>query len=286
MTTRHNLSPNPACGTDTTGWIAQGSLARTTSITGMPVTTGIAVTGNGFVKTPTAVAAPGDVFTVSFYIKNNSGSTISPGKQVFISYTRSAGGDTFPESFNTASIGVDGNVQRASFTTAAAPADTTGIYLTIDQLVVGIEVSATLPEKVGTLDSYFDGNTAGATWDGTTNNSTSTLPDPSVTPSSLSISITLGSPTVTTISDASPTSLTISITFGDPTITTSSPASPSTSSGGWRQLLSIYAEQRQFELEDRDQEPLSCPNDGEPLQRDPNGRLRCSFDGWIWDGAR
>lgn len=286
MTTRHNLCPNPACGTDTTGWIAQGSLVRTAAITGMPVSTGVNVTGNGFVKPPTGVAAPGDVFTVSFYIKNNSGSTISPGKQVFISYTRSVGGDAFPESFNTASLGVDGTVQRASFTTAAAPADTTGIYLTIDQLVVGVEVSAVLYEKVGTLDTYFDGNSTGATWDGATNNSTSTLPDPTVTPTGISIAITFGSPTVTTISDVSPTSISVSITFGDPAVTTSSPVTSSAGGGGWNQLLSIYAEQREFEREDREREPLSCPHDGEPLEPDRNGRLRCRFDGWIWDGVR
>lgn len=64
---------------------------------------------------------------------------------------------------------------RFAFTTAAAPALATGIYLVVDSLVVGFELTAFQYEKVGALDTYFDGDTAGAAWDGADGNSTSTL---------------------------------------------------------------------------------------------------------------
>lgn len=40
---------------------------------------------------------------------------------------------------------------------------------------------------------------------------------------------------------------------------------------------------REFARQEKDP-PAACPNDGEPLQRDTNNRLRCPFDGWIWKG--
>lgn len=173
--TRQNLCPNPACGTNTTGWGGSAGITRSTGLTGMPVATGITVTSGGYVQTPTMTIAPGDVTTVSFYIKNRTGGTIAAGKQVFIGYTRSSGGDTFPENFNTAALGVDGNVQRASFTCLPAPANATGLYLIIDQLLTDVDVTAVQYENPGPLDTYFDGDTPGAVWDGTPDNSTSTL---------------------------------------------------------------------------------------------------------------
>lgn len=177
MTDRHNLCPNPACKNDTTGWGGNSTFARTTSITGTPRSTGITWTGNGFSQPPTGVVAPGDVVTVSFYIKNNTGLTVT-ARTVFVAYTRSAGGDTFPESF-TVTPGTTGSIVRGSFTCAAAPALATGIYLVIDQLNgtsgTGFDITAVLYEKVGALDTYFDGDSAGGSWDGADGNSASTL---------------------------------------------------------------------------------------------------------------
>lgn len=53
---------------------------------------------------------------------------------------------------------------------------------------------------------------------------------------------------------------------------------------GWDQLLNIFrlAVLEQAEADSRP--PVACPNDGEPLIEDPDGRLHCPFDGWIWDG--
>lgn len=52
----------------------------------------------------------------------------------------------------------------------------------------------------------------------------------------------------------------------------------------WEQLTEIYetaiAERQAVD----DAAPTACPNDGEPLRTDPDGKLRCGWDGWVWDG--
>lgn len=171
--TRQNLCPNPALKNNATGYSGTSSPARLTGLTGLPRTTGAGPAGGGYVQSPNGACAPGDVMTVSFYVKNNT-AFVQTGKTCFVSYTRSAGGDVFPESF-TYTGGAVGAVSRASFTTAAAPALATNIYLVVDSLVAGFELTAFQYEKVGALDTYFDGDTAGAAWDGTDGNSTSTL---------------------------------------------------------------------------------------------------------------
>jgi hypothetical protein len=75
--------------------------------------------------------------------------------------------------------------------------------------------------------------------------------------------------------------------------------------GSWYQLISILREQfgsGRSQVDDpwdihlndpdyrsrsslpsqRPSPPLACPNDGEPLRPEPDGRLRCPFDGWIY----
>lgn len=184
--TRHNLCPNPAAGTNATGWSGTALPARDPAVTGMLVTTGIESTGSGFIQTPTGVVTPGQDVTVSFQIKNNSGGTIAGGKQVFVAFTRSAGGDDFTQSFNTAALGINGNVQRASGT-VVAPALATGVYLVIDGLPADIQVTAVLYETVAALDTYFDGDSPSCTWDGAADNSTSTFNDTSEISSDLDV---------------------------------------------------------------------------------------------------
>lgn len=62
-----------------------------------------------------------------------------------------------------------------------------------------------------------------------------------------------------------------------------SPA-PILRAGGWEGLHALY----QLAVEEQrvadETAPLACPNDGEPLSTDPEGNLRCGWDGWVWDG--
>lgn len=171
--TRRNLCPNPACKVNTTGYVSNGTFARVTDIpAGSPRSTGARMTSSGYLQSPAAACAPGDVFTVSFYQHNGSAS-FQFNHTVYVGYTRSSGGDVFPETFAVFLGDVDA-VVRASFTTAAAPALATGIYVLWDSLVTGLAMTAVLLEKVGALDTYADGDTSGWAWDGTAGNSTST----------------------------------------------------------------------------------------------------------------
>lgn len=48
----------------------------------------------------------------------------------------------------------------------------------------------------------------------------------------------------------------------------------------WDQLRAIaQANRESYQREQRDR-PTACPNDGQPLQEDKDGILRCNFDGW------
>lgn len=51
----------------------------------------------------------------------------------------------------------------------------------------------------------------------------------------------------------------------------------------WEQLLAIKEEARQIAKEDELQDPVACPNDGEPLVTGPDGKLFCRWDGWTPD---
>lgn len=96
---------------------------------------------------------------------------------VYVSYT-TASGDQFPETFSTPNVDI-GNVVRASKVANAAlvPANVTGIFLIIDSMPAGIIISSVLLEKVGALDSYFDGSFPNSSWDGAVDLSTSTFSD-------------------------------------------------------------------------------------------------------------
>lgn len=52
--------------------------------------------------------------------------------------------------------------------------------------------------------------------------------------------------------------------------------------GGWETLRSIAQRNREYEREERSEQPTACPNDGEPLETNARGELHCRYDGWIW----
>lgn len=52
----------------------------------------------------------------------------------------------------------------------------------------------------------------------------------------------------------------------------------------WQQLLDIGKQNAQEQEAYIRNPPLSCPNDGTPLDTGPHGELHCPFDGWVWDG--
>jgi hypothetical protein len=113
---------------------------------------------------------------------NNSGFT-QFGHTVYISYTTSGHGEQFPETFLTTTL-VDGASGRMSAvaTIASIPADVTGIFLIIDSMPTGINITAVQFEPGSSVGSYFDGSFPGCTWDGAADLSASTFNDTPVGP--------------------------------------------------------------------------------------------------------
>lgn len=52
----------------------------------------------------------------------------------------------------------------------------------------------------------------------------------------------------------------------------------------WDDLVAIHKENESNHFNWLSSPPESCPNDGTPLTRGPNGELFCDHDGWCWDG--
>jgi len=106
---RQNLCPNPAAKNNATGYSGTGTPVRATDFPtpACPRSTGVRTSTAGFLQTPTAACAPGDVFTLSFYGHNGSASDFDFGHTVYIAYTRSSGGDAFPQTqgFTTGAFG-------------------------------------------------------------------------------------------------------------------------------------------------------------------------------------
>ena len=168
-----NLCVNPSAKNNATGWSGSGTPVRATDFPGgCPRSTGVRASTSGFVQTAVAACNPGDVFTLSFY-QHNGSAAFQFSRTAYVGYTRSAGGDVFPETWNTGSLGEIGSVLRTNFTTAAAPALATGIYILWDSLAVGMGMTGVLLDPVATLNDYNDGDSSGWVWDGTDGNSSS-----------------------------------------------------------------------------------------------------------------
>lgn len=50
----------------------------------------------------------------------------------------------------------------------------------------------------------------------------------------------------------------------------------------WDTLIGIRREAADRRQQEDAAPPVACPNDGEPLEADKDGNLRCHFDGWSW----
>lgn len=176
--TRHNVCTNPSCTNNVTGWGGGSTPTRQTGLTGFPVTTGARYSSGTFMQTAAGAASPGLAYTVSMYVRPNGAN--ASGGTLYLVFQRSSGGDDFS---HTASLGTlnNGAVTRISLANVVAPANTTGIYLLVDGIGLNlggagnVDFTAVLAEQATAVDTWFDGDSAGATWDGTAGNSASTL---------------------------------------------------------------------------------------------------------------
>lgn len=174
--TRHNLCVNPALKNNNTGWTGNGTA---------PVRTDVSGTGEGFTRqyaaryidgtfasTANGAVVAGTTYTFSLYRYFASG---VGSNQVYIEWTLSAGGPTYVNQLISWNSGV---LQRVSIS-GAAPANAISARLILDgpYSTNRADLSELLIEATASLDTYFDGDSPNAAWDGTDGNSASTLTD-------------------------------------------------------------------------------------------------------------
>jgi hypothetical protein len=175
MATRHNICTNPCASVAITGWVSNGTApTRSTGLTGFPDrTTGATYTNGTALGGPIVAVTAGQTVTLSAYVRSNTFNT-----NAGTVYAQWSGGGSSSSAF-TLTAGV---VKRISIT-ATVPSGQTSVQIIMDGqnfASSSYDLTECLYEVAGSLGTYFDGDTAGATWDGTTGLSASTLPDASV----------------------------------------------------------------------------------------------------------
>jgi hypothetical protein len=177
--TRINLSPNPSLKTTTVGnatdWTSSpAGYARQSGLTGMDHSTGYGGSGAiDVVTSPRFAAVAGQSYVASVQVKTGASNTF---KILINWYSGSPASGTFLSNTATTSFTVNG-VARCEIGPFTAPTGAGAGYMRI------IEVDSTtasfgsmLIEQTGSTGrTYFDGDSNGATWAGTSGNSISYL---------------------------------------------------------------------------------------------------------------
>lgn len=185
MATRHNLCPNPAVGVDVTGF----SGGPTKTATGGFLRDNVArYTSGTFLTTPRSLVGsiiPGNQHTFSLYLRFATFGGLSSSGTFYIGWYKSDGStiqfDPFPYLTDV------NNVTRFDHTLSAPPLASMA-DITIDGSDFSsnpCDVGCILYEE-GSLDSYFDGDSLNASWDGTAGLSPSTLSEVSSMANSIS----------------------------------------------------------------------------------------------------
>lgn len=313
MANRHNLCANPALKNNNTGWAGDGGAPAATSVTGFVRSTGARYTAGTTVSSATGTVTEGVQYTLSCYAKpsNNTSGT------AFIEWTKSGGGHSYDSAAYSLTAGAVGRVE----VTATAPTDavTAGLILSGANYASNTtDVTATLIEAAaGPAGTYFDGDTATASWDGADGNSASTLPGGSAISADVAGTGT-GAGTVTAATDrvaavagsgtgagtvaaardarvdvagqatgagtvaaaAARTAAVAGIAVGAGEVTAVlASEQQQTAQSGWWGLLAILRESAAEQIADQERILLACPNDGEPYVMGPDGQLFCRFDG-------
>ena len=170
---RHNLADNPALKTNATGWTGPTGWARSTSVdAGLPRTTGFEGTTSGDVAPPRTAVTAGSQYYWAIWVH----AIAAQGGTLQVQYYNAASGGTL---IGTSGTGVPldagaGTTVRYVLGPYTTPSGATHGYLKLAN-VSQAEITAYQVELASTFNAYFDGDSAGATWDGTSGNSTSTV---------------------------------------------------------------------------------------------------------------
>ncbi|MDB4872500.1 MAG: hypothetical protein JWL97_3504 [Gemmatimonadales bacterium] len=176
MAIRHNTCTNPALGVNATGWSPAGAVAPTR----FDVTTESfgrqwaarypTAAGGSFGQSATGAVVGSQTYTVSAYIQPDG---VGTGSNACYIEWRNAGGSA---SYTSSSYNFTGSAISRITITGAAPADAVTASLIFD-LPSGrtSDITMALIEQANAVDTYFDGDSPSATWDGTPGNSASTI---------------------------------------------------------------------------------------------------------------
>lgn len=175
MATRHNTCINPCLTNNDTGWADGAEVPARTSVTGFVRPFAARYTTNvaGFARTPAGAAVAGQQYTVSMDIRPTSNAT-----GTIYAEWRDAGNSVL--SYTSNGYSANGGVVTRISHTGTAPTNTAFVRIIFDGINFGLnntDVTAVLIEQAAALDTYFDGDSPNATWDGAAGNSASTLND-------------------------------------------------------------------------------------------------------------
>lgn len=186
--TRHNLNTNPACKNNVTGW-GGGSTPAQQDVTGLGFirNTAARYTTGTFLRTSSGSVVAGTQYTLSVYIRSTNASSGT----AYLAWVNGGGSDL---SYTTTSYSASaGTVTRISVT-GTAPANAVTANMILDGVNYGLnttDITAVLLEAAASAGTYFDGDTANASWDGTNGNSASTLAGFATVTGTASASLTL-----------------------------------------------------------------------------------------------
>lgn len=178
MGIRRNLSPNPALATTTLGnatdWTSSPTgYARQTGVSGMDRTTGFGGSGaKDTITSPRFAAVAGAQYVASVQVKTGASNAF---KILVNWYTGTTSGSTFIANSGAGTSFTVNGTQRCEVGPFTAPVGTGGGYLrVIDLDNTTVTLTALIAEQTNvTSATYFDGDTTGASWEGTAGNSTS-----------------------------------------------------------------------------------------------------------------
>lgn len=180
---RFNKCPNPAGKVNITNWATNRTLSRLTTLTGFARTTGGQISSGGsagteyYIIPDRAVASAGQLWTGSIGFKLSA----TLDANVFLLF--------LDASLNVLSAPAGGQFTATagtpyrSFASGTAPTSTAQVGIQVSMIggvlnTDTLQATQALLEQVGTNETYFDGDSPYASWDGTPGNSTSTLADP------------------------------------------------------------------------------------------------------------
>jgi hypothetical protein len=177
VATRVNLAPNPALKNNATGWTGPSGWVRSTSVSGsLPRTTGFEGSTTGDVLCPRAAVSAGQSYYWAISVKANS----DLHTEFYVNYYAALSGGSFVGNAGRGPSQLvildSGEASRYVIGPFVTPAGAVSGNIKINDVDASCEITAYQVELASTYaGTYFDGDSTGATWDGTAGNSTSTI---------------------------------------------------------------------------------------------------------------